>query len=127
MTVPIVPIILQDRFFRGLEINKGYVKGEWDANFTKTSVTITQPSGTKMTGQVSSSGPFIVITWPNGSKISSLWQLLQGQVVDFLAWAWGASNGPAPSGFDQAMTSAGMTEYEMVACPRTNPGQCKFT
>jgi len=127
MTVPIVPIELQDRFFRGLQINKGYNKGEWDANFTKTSVTIIQPSGTRMTGQVSSVGPFIVITWPDGKKISSLWQLANGPVVDFLAWAWSAPNGAAPLSFDQAMTGPGMTEYEMVACPKSGAAFCKFT
>jgi len=128
MTVPIVPIELQDRYFRGLQINKGYTKGEYDANFTKTSVTITMPSGSKMTGQVSSVGPFLVITWADGKKISSLWQLAPGPVVDNLAWAWSAPNGPAPQSYDAAMTGAGMTEYEMVACPKGNPSaNCKFT
>jgi hypothetical protein len=128
MTVPIVPIELQDRYFRGLQINKGYIKGEWDANFTKTTVTIIQPSGSKMTGQVSSEGPYIVITWPDGKKISSQWQLQSGQVVDYLAWAWGAPNGPAPTSYNQAMTSPGMTSYEMVACPKNRPSaNCKFT
>jgi len=96
MTIPIVPIVLQDRYFRGLEIEKGYVKGEWDANFTKTTVTITQPSGTKMTGQVSSTGPFIVIAFPDGSKISSLWQLEPAQVVDFFGVGLGCLQRTCP-------------------------------
>lgn len=76
---------------------------------------------------VSSTGPQIVITWTDGSKVATLWQLSNGPVTDFLAWAWGAVGGSAPSGFDQAMTGAGMTEYQYVACPKGKPtSQCNF-
>jgi len=125
--IPIVPIELQDRYFRGLEINKGYTKGEWDANFTKTTVTITHPSGKKETGTVASTGPQIVITWANGQKVGTIWQLSNGPVTDFLAWAWGAVGGSAPESFDEAMTTAGQTEYQYVACPKGIPvTQCNF-
>jgi len=90
-TIPIVPIDLQDKYFRGLQINKGYTKGEWDANFTKTSVTVTEPSGKKDVGQVSSSGPYIVVAWKDGTKISSLWQYAPGQVTDFFCLGLGSS------------------------------------
>jgi hypothetical protein len=57
-----------------LQINQGYVKGEWDANFTKTDVTVTDPSNRAYVGTVSTVSNYLVITWKDGSKISSLWE-----------------------------------------------------
>jgi len=123
--VPIVPIQLQGKYFRGLQINQGYAKGEWDANFTKTSVTVWDPTGKSITGTVSMIGTYLVVRWSSGSSISSLWQYQGGAVTDFFSWAWSAPNGPAPLTFDAAMNSKGMTEYQFVTCPQGSQS-CKF-
>jgi len=123
--VPIVPIQLQNKFFRGLQINQGYVKGEWDANFTKTDVTVTDPSNRAYVGSVSTVSNYLVVTWKDGSKISSLWEFANGPVTDFFAWAWSAPNGPVPASYDAAMHTSGMTEYQFVSCP-SGSSYCHF-
>jgi len=125
MATPIVPIQLQGKFFRGLQINKGYVKGEWTANFTKTDVTVTDPAGKVSMGPVSLVQNYLVVHFTNGVVISSLWQFEGGIETDFFSWAWSAPGGDAPASFDAAMTGAGMTEYEFVTCVQGHPG-CVF-
>jgi len=124
-TIPIVPIQLQNKFFRGLQINKGYTKGEWTANFTKTDVTITDPAGTKSVGAVFMVQSYLVVQFKDGTTISSIWQYEGGVETDFFSWAWGANGGPPPTSYDQAMTTTGMTEYEYVTCVQGKPG-CDF-
>jgi hypothetical protein len=43
---PVTPNVLKNpKFWRGNQINKGYVQGEWDFDFDETSVTVTYGSG----------------------------------------------------------------------------------
>jgi hypothetical protein len=123
MAVPIVPIQLQDKFFRGLQINKGYTKGEWTANFTKSDVTVTDPSGQAKKGNVFLVQQYLVVHFPTGI-ISSLWQYEGGVETDFFSWAWSAPGGKPPSSYDAAMVTSGMTEYEFITCAPGKP--CKF-
>lgn len=137
--IPIVPIELQGKFFRGLQINQGYTKGEWTANFTKTDVTVTNPSGQPRVGTVFTVQNYLVVQFKDGATISSLWQYeskllcrlsfcwfhLGGVETGFFSWAWSAPGGQPPASFDAAMTSAGMTEYEFVTCNQGKPG-CNF-
>jgi len=113
---PIVPIILQDRYFRGLQINMNYVVGEWRAHFTKTMVTVVYPDGTTIMGNVTSTAQYLTIHLPGMVNIQTLWQVQPGAAVNNLSWAWGAKNGPPPASFDEAMTTAGQTEYWFVTC-----------
>lgn len=124
-TIPIVPIQLQDKFFRGLQINKNYVKGEWTANFTKTTVTITDPANKVTMGNVFTVQSYIVVQFSDGITISSMWQYEGGIETDFFSWAWGAPGGNHPDSFDQAMTTTGMTEYEYITCVQGKPN-CIF-
>jgi len=116
---------LQNRFFRGIQINQGYTKGEFTANFTKTTVTVTNPAGTRVTGTVSTVGQYLVVKWSDGTAISSLWQPEGGPETDFLSWAWSAVGGPPPTSYNDAMITQGQTEYEFVSC---TPGKaaCNF-
>jgi len=123
MATPLVPIQLQDKFFRGLQINKGYTKGEWSANFTKTDVTVTDPSGQSKKGNVFLVQQYLVVHFPTGI-ISSLWQYMGGAETDFFSWAWSAPGGQPPSSFDAGMITSGMTEYEFITCTAGKP--CKF-
>jgi len=124
MVVPVVPIQLQGKFFRGIQINQGYKKGEWTANFTKTTVTVVNPAGNSVSGSASMVGQYLVVTWSDSSITSSIWQYLTGPEVDFFSWAWSAPNGTPPASFDAAMTGALQTEYEFVTCSPGKP--CKF-
>jgi hypothetical protein len=122
--VPVVPIQLQGKFFRGIQINQGYKKGEWTANFTKTGVTVVDPHGTTKSGNVAIVGQYLVISWTDSTITSSLWQYLAGPETDFFSWAWSTPNGDAPATFDSAMTTAGETEYEFMTCAAGHP--CHF-
>jgi len=124
-STPIVPIQLQGKFFRGLQINMNYVKGEWTANFTKTDVTVVDPAGTVSMGAVFMVQNYLVVQFKNGATISSIWQYQGGTETDFFSWAWSAPSGPPPASYDAAMTTAGMTEYEFVTCIQGKPG-CVF-
>jgi len=125
MATPIVPIQLQGKFFRGLQINKGYVKGEWTCNFTKTDVTVVDPAGKMSKGAVSLVQNYLVVHFTDGVVINSLWQYEGGIETDFFSWAWSAPGGDVPTSFDTAMTTAGQTEYEFVTCVLGHPG-CIF-
>ena len=121
---PIVPIQLQNKFFRGLQINKQYTKGEWTANFSKTEVTMTDPSGKSSVGSVFMVQMYLVVQFKDGVTISSLWQYEGGVETDFFSWAWSAPGGTPPGSYDAAMTTP-MTEYEFVTCIQGKPG-CSF-
>jgi len=124
-TIPVVPIQLQGKFFRGLQINQGYTKGEWTANFTKTSVTVTDPSDKARVGNVFQVGSYMVVQFKDGVSISSIWQVAEGSETDFFSWAWSAPGGQPPVSFDEAMKTSGETEYEFVTCKEGIPG-CNF-
>ena len=69
----------------GLEISKGYIKGEWRAKFTNTSVTISSPSGKVVKAQVSTVGQYMVLNGGDIGKVSTLWQVAGGVVTEFLS------------------------------------------
>jgi len=100
------------------------VKGEWTANFTKTSVTVVNPAGKSMEGNVFQVGGFLVVQFMEGS-ISSIWQYSGGIETDFFSWAWSSPGGQPPESFDAAMKTSGQTEYEFVTCVEGKPG-CVF-
>jgi len=126
--VPIVPIILQDRYFRGLEIDLTYQQGEWRAHFTKTAVTVVYPDGTVIQGNVTTTANYLTIHLAGKNTYQTLWQFQPGPAVDNLSWAWGARNGPPPTSFDDAMSSQGQTEYWFVSChDGADPNTCDFS
>jgi len=126
-TVNPIPPILQNKYFRGLEIDTTYRPGEWRAHFTTNTVTIVSASGMVIQGNVSTISDFLTIKTASGTY-QTLWQLQPGPAVDNLSWAWSALNGPPPTSFDQAMTMPGQTEYWYVACHEGAPSSvCDFS
>jgi len=126
-TVNPIPPILQNRYFRGLEINMAYRPGEWRAHFTTNTVTVVSADGTVIQGNVTTISDFLTISTPMGAY-QTLWQLQPGPAVDNLSWAWGALNGQPPASFDQAMTTNGQTEYWFVSCHVNTPTSvCDFS
>jgi hypothetical protein len=114
---PIVPPILQNKYFRGLSIELNYLKGEWIAAFSNSSVTVTSPTGQQMTGKVGSTAQFLSVHWADGTVIQTIWQSQGGPATDFFTWAWGKVNGVAPASFDEAMVTDGQQEFFFVSCP----------
>jgi len=115
---PIVPPVLQNRIFRGLSIEMNYLRGEWMAQFSNSSVNVTSPSGQQTTGKVGSTAQFLSVHWSDGTVIQTIWQLQGGPATDFFTWAWGKSNGVAPANFDEAMVTTGQQEFFFVSCPQ---------
>jgi hypothetical protein len=115
--IPDVPVILRGRKFRGLQIQNGYIFGEYTVNFSTTTATLTSPSGVQLTAIVSQTGQFMVLNIAsNGGRIFTIWQVSQDAVVDFLSWSWGALNGPAPASFDNSMVTTGQLSYVFDGC-----------
>jgi len=114
-TVTPIPPFLQNRYFRGLEIDMTYKQGEWRVHFGTDNATIVSPMGTVIQGPVTQTSDYITIHTANGAY-QTLWQIAPGPAVDNLSWAWGAIGQPPPISFDQAMNTPGMTQYWYVAC-----------
>jgi len=115
--IPDVPVILRGRKFRGLEIQNGYVVGEFTVKFSTTDATITTPKGVTLQAIVSQTGQYMVLNLAsNGGRIFTIWQVSQDAVVDFLSWSWGNLNGPAPESFDASMVTTGQTSYVFDGC-----------
>jgi len=125
---PIVPPDLQDKYFRGLQIDIMYSQGEWRVHFGKTDATIVNPAGTVTTATVTSTAQYLTLTLRDGSKIQTIWQLQNGPSTGFLSWAWGKSNGAPPANFDEAMTTSGQKEFFFVSClPGASADICDFS
>jgi len=124
--IPDVPVILRGRKFRGLQIQKGYIVGEWVAKFSTQTVSFAGPKGDSFTAVVSQTGQFMVLNLQSNQKVFTLWQLAPGAVVDFLSWSWGAVGGAPPASFDSAMTTDGQTAYVFDACSPLAGSSCFF-
>jgi len=128
IVVPIVPIVLQDKYFRGLEIDITYQQGEWRTHFTKTDVTVLFPNGTIVFGNVTTTGQYLTIHVAGNNAYQTIWQLQPGAAVNNFSWAWGRRNGPPPVSFDEAMTTPGEMEFWYVTChDGTDKNICDFS
>jgi hypothetical protein len=127
-TINPIPPVLQNKYFRGLEIDIMYKQGEWRAHFGTSDVTVVAPDGTVIQGNVTTTAQYLTIRLANGDKIQTLWQLQPGPAINNLSWAWSAVNGAPPTGFDSAMTTSGQTEYWFVTCHDGAPTSvCDFS
>lgn len=128
-TTPVVPPVLQNTLFRGLQIDNAYVPGEWRAKFTTTDVTIVDPNGNILVANVSTTAQFMTLTFMDGSNRQTLWQLTTGASSQFLSWAWGSPNDQPPVNFDDAMTSQnGKQVHWFQSCLPNKPrGICDFS
>jgi len=115
-TIPDVPVILRGRKFRGLQIQNGYLIGEYTLKFSKSSATLVSPQNIALTAIVSQTGQFLVLNLDNGAKIYTLWQISPDDVVDFLSWSWGKQNDLPPSSFDSSMVTPGQLSFVFDGC-----------
>lgn len=126
-TINPIPPIIQNKYFRGLEIDTAYKQGEWRAHFTTNSVTVVSPDGTVIQGNVTTTSQYLTIRTSDGAY-QTLWQFQPGPAVDNFSWAWGKLNGQPPSSFDSAMTTAEEKEFWFVSCHDGAPTSvCDFS
>jgi hypothetical protein len=122
-----LPPVLQNKFWRGLQIDMFYRPGEWRLHIGTNSMSMVSPDGTVTQGNVTIVAQYLSITTPLG-RYQTLWQFQPGPAVDNLSWAWGRLNGPPPNSFDEAQTSPGMAQFWFVAChPGSPPATCDFS
>jgi len=107
-----------------LQIQKGYIIGEWTLKFTTSNATIVTPANVQLNAIVSQTGPYMVFNMPDGKKIYVLWQIAQDAVVDFLSLAWGA-NGNPPASYDSSMTTSGEQAFVFDGCSQLSE-KCFF-
>jgi len=117
--------------WRGLQINKNYLVGEWRVVFTLQNVTVTRPDGQSFSGGAGTVGIYLYIdpqTGPlRGKKIQTLWQMLYGPASKELTWAWGVPGGKPPASFDAAMVEANHAEFVLASClANKDPKVCNF-
>eukprot|EP01125_Pyxidicula_operculata_P007231 TRINITY_DN245_c0_g1_i1.p1 TRINITY_DN245_c0_g1~~TRINITY_DN245_c0_g1_i1.p1 ORF type:complete len:575 (+),score=120.32 TRINITY_DN245_c0_g1_i1:85-1809(+) len=126
--VPIVPPVLQQKYFRGLEIDMTYTQGEWRVYFGTQNATIVPPAGFPIFASVGTVSQYLVLTFSDGSKVISLWQIQQAPATVLLSWAWGAPNANPPASFDESMNTQGEKEFWFAACLDGTPSSvCDFT
>lgn len=71
--------------FLGLQIQSGYMVGEFTVSFNTTTAVFVNPKGIAVPFIVSQTGQYMVLNLPNGQKIYTLWQIGEDAVVDFLS------------------------------------------
>jgi hypothetical protein len=115
-TIPDVPVILRGRKFRGLQIQNGYLVGEYTVKFSTTSAVIVDPKNIALNAIVSQTGQYLVLNLDDGAKVYTLWQISPDDVVDFLSWSWGKTNGSPPTSFDDSMIAFGQSSFVFDGC-----------
>lgn len=102
-------------FWRGVQISNGYVAGEFDFDFQKTTVTITDPSGKQLTGitiQPLGGNPSNQV-WVNIAHVGTLRFLWEdapnGPETINIVIAHGDPDGPAPRNVIDALSAGGGT------------------
>jgi len=116
---PFVPIDLVGNW-RGLQINKNYIVGEWKAVFTQTNVTVTRPDGDKFSAGVTLISNYLTLDIAEGNlkgkQIQTLWNLAFGPETKLFTWAWGVPGGKPPKDFASSMTEENNAEFVFTSC-----------
>lgn len=102
--------------WRGLEVNVGYLSGEWDAKFANDSLTLVDPSGKTYTGQIEMSGGYLQISFTDGTLVFAQFQNAFGPETIYLTFAVSAPNAALAPDFVTAMDTAGDTEFIFIRC-----------
>eukprot|EP01012_Entosiphon_sulcatum_P029628 TRINITY_DN361_c0_g1_i1.p1 TRINITY_DN361_c0_g1~~TRINITY_DN361_c0_g1_i1.p1 ORF type:complete len:750 (+),score=90.47 TRINITY_DN361_c0_g1_i1:724-2973(+) len=122
--------------WRGVQINNGYVNGEWDANFENTKLTLAGPLG-GLSGTTSYIGPVprvivqvkVASSSISGIAVGSVLSMIfqadgASPVTRYLMLASGAPNGPAPDDFHKALNMTSGFDWTLMSC---QPGTaCSF-
>jgi len=117
--------------WRGLQINKNYIVGEWKAYFSQSNVTITRPDGNKFMATIKQISQYLTLDPLNGDlkgkKIQTLWQVSFGPETKLLTWAWGVPGGSPPKDFSSSMVEPNNAEFALASCLQgKDPKVCNF-
>jgi hypothetical protein len=119
-----IPPALQG-VWRGIQINSGYAKGEWEMSISGSTFVIKMPSGESSHGTVSAIGTTGLLFNIDGQgAVKAMYKLTDGPETKMMTLAAGKAGGEMPSDFSKAMTD-GSTEFAYVACKDAST-VCKF-
>jgi hypothetical protein len=118
--------------WRGTQINDNFASGEWDFTFSSkgTLAYVNQVDGTVDSGTwvesvaIASEGTSFTFTSHSGKVYKGFYTISSSTQVDTMNLAWGAANGDAPSGFDDAMKNGAV--WINMACP-SGSAHCDFS
>eukprot|EP01006_Ploeotia_vitrea_P023467 TRINITY_DN55961_c0_g2_i1.p1 TRINITY_DN55961_c0_g2~~TRINITY_DN55961_c0_g2_i1.p1 ORF type:complete len:787 (-),score=129.14 TRINITY_DN55961_c0_g2_i1:288-2555(-) len=123
--------------WRGLQINLGFQKGEWDIEFANGTVTLVGPGGRYLEGNTTFLGTptrrIVRITVQHSTihaypvhSFLEFWYAYDGSSPEtrFLMMAAGPKNHYAPGSWKKATSSRGGMEFAMMACEPLR--HCKF-
>jgi len=106
--------------WRGLQVNTGYVAGEWDFMFTNDNVTIKGPANFVLAGLILSSATEmdVVVTQSSipslvGKTLYGIYEQDFGPATLFLSWALAPATAKVPPTWGSAMKDASALVWEM--------------
>eukprot|EP00048_Salpingoeca_helianthica_P005444 m.87928 g.87928 ORF g.87928 m.87928 type:complete len:904 (+) comp13602_c1_seq1:1215-3926(+) len=118
--------------WRGIEAQAGFILGEWDYNFSASSVTIRDPMGTITHGSVATIGSMVItlLDGPNaGSKISVLTtEMSYGPETLTVGFALSGFNKPVPQSITEAFDGQdGARVHVLSRCHAWKTSSCDFS
>jgi len=122
----ITPPALQG-FWRGLQIQRGYVVAEFTALFGSTNAQIARDNNILIAGDVQSVEDQVWIATERG-LLKGKWQIGNGPATRSIGLAFGLPGGEVPFDFGEAMTREGYSEFWFSAClnQKEQMGICLF-
>jgi len=118
--------------WRGIEVQKGFILGEWDYNFTANSVTIRDPMGTITHGSVATINN-MVITILDGPHVGSKIQVLTtemsyGPETLTVAFSLSDYDSPVPDSIADAFDGVNQARVHALSrCHAWKTGNCDFS
>jgi hypothetical protein len=108
-------------------VNENYLFGEWDAKFSNTSVTISDPSGKTYSAQVSlDAGGDLQFIFDQNVVVFGAFQISYGPETVYLTLALSADDAQVAPDFNTAMNTPGETEFNFIRC-LDDSTDCLFT
>ncbi|EDQ85098.1 uncharacterized protein MONBRDRAFT_29569 [Monosiga brevicollis MX1] len=125
------PADLKDKTFRGVEISKRITLGEFDFNFSDSTVTLLYPNNTQGVANVTMNGQ-TVFTWLSGPLAGTSQNILDTEanygpetIARYIALAPPGQD--APYTVNQAMQMPGVQVFVVFACEDWKSGSCNFS
>lgn len=112
--------------WRGLKIDHSFRGGEWDAEFTNTSLILKGPSGPKQTFSVHTDADGNIQIVSSAGVMQAEFKVEAEGIIAVATIAIGPVGGKKFTSFDSAMTTTGYAVYSMAKCEEKGTG-CDFS
>ncbi|KAK3244880.1 hypothetical protein CYMTET_45530 [Cymbomonas tetramitiformis] len=112
--------------WRGLKIDHSFGGGEWDAEFTNTSLVLKGPSGPKQTFSVHTDADGNIQIVSSAGVMQADFKVEAEGIIAVATIAIGPVGGKKITSFDSAMTTTGYAVYSMAKCQEKGT-DCDFS